>query len=118
MELAEFDQIYLEDSYVLELIENTTKIEFKLNLVLRENHRNYTAPKEGEQYCYKQGSIVFKNPAKVTWIKKEFRPTKDPDGEIDFGNIDYFIHKQNKYFLGGEWGEVQIESNPPSIVYQ
>ncbi len=39
------------------------------------------------------------------------RPIEDPDGTIDFGNIDAFTREGNRYALEGEWGRVVIVSN-------
>ena len=38
----------------------------------------------------------------------EATSTKDPDGTIDYGNIDYLSKKENGYMLGGDFGDVQL----------
>ncbi|MEO9123109.1 MAG: hypothetical protein ABI262_00210 [Microcoleus sp.] len=43
-------------------------------------------------------------------------PIADPDGSIDYGNIDEFFRADGKYYLRvGEWGELTIVSDPPMI---
>lgn len=114
----DFSEIYLEDSYVLGVNENTNSIEFLMDLVLRENHPMYNPPKTNEQYCFKKGKIIFPKIKNVTWKEKLFMPSKDADGEIDYGNIDSFVFENGKYNLTGGWGEVLIESETPKIIFE
>ncbi len=115
--ISDFSEIYLEDSYVLELNENGNCIEFIVELVLCEGHNLYKTPKEGEAFFYKKGKIIFPAITSIKWLTKTFSPTKDLNGEIDYGNIDYFICQGNEYHLGGDWGEVFIESQKPTIIW-
>ncbi len=54
-----FENIYLEDSYVLEIKTNSTSVEILLEAVLTEQHSLYTNPKNDEQYCYKKSCNSF-----------------------------------------------------------
>ena len=104
--------IYLEDSYVLEIIEQSDKILFKMDFVLCESHPFYKAPKENERYCYRLGEIVFAELEKISWIEKNTENySYDSNNEKDLGNIDSFFYEGNNYFLEGSWGEVIIKSN-------
>jgi len=113
----DFSKVYLEDSYVLEVKENTNAIEFLMEFVLTEKHPDYAPPKPNEQYCYKKGEIIFSNIKHINWIEQSFNPIEDADGEIDYGNIDSFVFEDGKYHLEGEWGEVLIESDTPKIIF-
>jgi hypothetical protein len=113
----DFSEIYLEDSYVVGLNETSNSIEFLMDLALREKHPFYIPPKADEQYCFKKGKIIFPDVKNITWKEKSFMPSKDADGEIDYGNIDSFVFENGKYNLTGGWGEVLIESGTPKIIF-
>jgi hypothetical protein len=44
-----FENIYLEDSYVLEIKTNSTSVEILLEAIMTEQHSLYTNPKNDEQ---------------------------------------------------------------------
>lgn len=107
-----FEYIYLEDSYVLK-IETGPMVEIIVEAVLRDSHPLYEAPKPGEQYCYRTGKIIFPLVRNFHWVKKNMVPTIDPDGSADYGNIDEFYLLDGAYRILGQWGELNIESEPP-----
>ncbi|MEG5139065.1 MULTISPECIES: hypothetical protein [unclassified Microcoleus] len=110
-----FENIYLEDSYVLS-INAKTSIQILLEAVLTENHSLYTQPLPGEQYCYRRMTINFPHPQTYDLVVNNISPIADPDGSIDYGNIDEFFRADSKYYLRvGEWGELTIVSDPPMI---
>lgn len=45
--------VYLEDSWVLEMLPSTNGIAFRLEAVLTPDHPLYAAPGPGEQHCYR-----------------------------------------------------------------
>jgi len=114
-EWEDFENIYLEDSYVLGIYESPIQLIFEVEIVLHEKHPLYTLPKPNEQYCYKKGKIIFDGVKSVNWIKKSNMSYTDPDGEIDYGNIETFELKNNRFHLIGDWGEVEIESKQPIL---
>ena len=117
-ELAGFDQVYFEDSFVTGVIETGTELSFLLDLVLREGHPRYSPPKPGEQYCYRQAKLMFAQPTLVCWEKRGFQPTTDANGEVDYGNIDAMqLVDDGSYRLEGNWGVALIVSAPPSIIF-
>lgn len=110
-----FENIYLEDSYVLS-INAKTSIQILLETVLTENHSLYTQPLPGEQYCYRRMTVNFPHPQTYDLVVNNISPIADPDGSIDYGNIDEFFRADGKYYLRvGEWGELTIVSDPPMI---
>lgn len=116
-----FEHIYLEDSYVLKIFEQSTEksLVFSMELVLTEKHPSYTLAKKSEQYCYKNADIIFTDAYSIVWITKDFKPNINRDGTMDFGNIDSFIVLEDEYHLLGEWGEVIIKSKKlPTIFIQ
>lgn len=58
-EFSGLADIYLEDSYVLEILEEPGKLTFKLDAVLTPEDPAYQPPRPGEQYCYRTGRLVF-----------------------------------------------------------
>ncbi len=115
-ELPSLEQVYLEDSFVLECIETETGIVFFLDLVLTPGHEQFASAKDNEQHCYCYGKLVFKNPSAVVWKRKEFKPAMDASGSVDFGNIDFMVLDDGVYHLAGSWGDVTIRSDPATIV--
>ncbi len=111
------EHVYLEDSYVLSIQtdEENNFITFLLEIVLLEEHPLYTEPLVSEAYCYKKGKLSFPNTQSYSLVRSNAEPVKDPDGSIDYGNIDEMYLKDNSYFLSGEWGTLTITSDSPVI---
>lgn len=114
-QLPGLEQIYLEDSYVLNVEEAEDYIKFLLLLVLTEKHAAYTPPKPGEQYCYRNACLEFENASNIHWISRKMTPSTDAAGEIDYGNIDSMMFTGGTYYLSGSWGEIEITSSRPKI---
>jgi len=115
-QLPGFENIYLEDSYVLSINANTISIKILLEAVLTENHPLYTPALSGEQYCYRQMTVYFPHPQTYDLVLNNISAIADPDGSVDYGNIDVFFMADDKYYLRGEWGELTIVSDPPRLV--
>ena len=113
-----FKNIYLEDSFVLEINEVSNSFVFKVEVVLTENHPLFENPKFGEKYCYKDAFILFSNPTLIRWDLKNLGfVSSDANNESDLGNIDVFYKDENGYYLEGDWGKVLIKSDEVSISY-
>ncbi|MEU2091926.1 hypothetical protein [Nocardia beijingensis] len=102
--------LYLEDSYVLEITERPAEVVFSLEAVLTPGHSMYSAPKAGEQYCYVHGDLIFVNVTRVEWLERSFRKYKDASGSEDMGNVDVLTNTDGVYYLEGDWGKVRIWS--------
>ena len=114
-QLPGFENIYLEDSYVLSIINAKISIQILLEAVLTENHPLYTPALSEEQYCYRQMTVNFPHPQTYDLVLNNIRAIADPDGSVDYGNIDDFFMADDKYYLRGEWGELTIVSDPPLL---
>jgi hypothetical protein len=114
-QLPGFENIYLEDSYVLSIINAKISIQILLEAVLTENHPLYTPALSGEQYCYRQMTVNFPHPQTYDLVLNNIKAIADPDSSVDYGNIDDFFMADDKYYLRGEWGELTIVSDPPQI---
>lgn len=112
-----FKHLYLEDSYVLEINETEDQISFTLEIVLTEKHPFYKPPNVGEQYCYRNGKIIFQNLISVKWLNKNMQSFFDANESRDYGNIDLFVLIPDGYHLMGDWGDVLINSSPPKVVW-
>jgi hypothetical protein len=117
-ELSGFQDIYLEDSYVLDITEFDHGIEFTVEVVLTEQHEMYRKPNKGIQYCYCEGIMRFPRARSIHWIEKTMRKIIDISGEIDYGNIHVFYEEEGRYFLAGEWGVIWIGSDPPTLIFK
>jgi hypothetical protein len=139
-----FHMVILEESFVLNLKTTMSFVDFQLELAINQNYPLYTPPeaiqqpalqsdeelegevpegfdmsKEGEeespQYSFRRGRIFFPNMEQVKW-QSRIQPYIDPrTGSVDYGSIDYFYRQDNRYFLAGYWGEIEIVSGPPML---
>lgn len=73
---------------------------------------------DGDQYCYRSGLLSFPNVRRVEWIQKSMIPFTDETGAVDYGNIDEFYRTDEHYYLSGDWGQLEVESSPPSLQIQ
>ncbi len=105
---SQFNNLYLEDSFVLNIKAETNYVEFLLEVVLTENHPLYLPPCNQEQYCYKKAKLRFFNATEITWIEKTNVFFTDANNEIDYGNIDEFFKEENYFYLSGDWGKLRI----------
>ncbi len=116
-ELEGFEEIYLEDSWVLGFKMAENGIEFLVDCVLTEKHPLYTPRKENEQYCYCKARIVFPEAKSAIWHELNWTKARaiDLNGTIDYDNIDSFYEEDGAYHLEGSWGQVSIVSDVPQI---
>ena len=107
--LPGLEHIYLEDSYVLEIEEGTDSLKVTLEAVLTETHPEYSTPKAGEQYCYRDAVLEFTSITECKWDKKDLgKVTTDSDGTQDHGNIDTLGILPNGYYVEGDFGTAII----------
>ncbi|MGH3906451.1 MAG: hypothetical protein ACRDTE_20065 [Pseudonocardiaceae bacterium] len=106
--VPELADVYLEDSYVLDITEELHLFKFKIEAVLTPDHPRYRTPGPDEQYCYARGRLVFTDVSHVEWERKSFRRYIDAEGEEDMGNIDFLGYSGDHWYAGGDWGEVRI----------
>ncbi|MBF6125147.1 hypothetical protein [Nocardia brasiliensis] len=103
--------IYLEDSYVIDLVESRTEIQFVLEAVLTPGHPCYRVPAPGEKHAYLEGDLVFCDVLGVEWLDRSFQRYSDVTGAEDLGNIDSLTSQDGVYSVIGDWGSVRIYSN-------
>jgi hypothetical protein len=104
--------VYLEDSWVLEVSPSAHGIAFHLDVVLVPGHPSYEAPRPGEQYCYRTAWLDLASDQVIELELSGRRPTTDPDGSGDYGNIDRleFDQHQQRWVIEGDWGRATIHA--------
>lgn len=115
--LSSLKHLYLEDSYVLEIVSTKEAIEFQIDFVLTHDHPSYRSPEPNEQYCYRKGKLKFANIRILNEFVQTSVQSVDSTGESDLGNIDSFVCLNHRYVLEGEWGKLDIESDEPEVTY-
>jgi hypothetical protein len=116
-DLPGFENVYLEDSWVLAVTDDTDELRLRLEIVLTEQHPRWAPPKPDEVYSYASASLVFMNPRHLEWTRRAGPPASDASGGSDWGNIDSFTWDGSRYELEGDWGAVIVEGDRPQLVY-
>lgn len=110
-----FNQVVLEESFVLNLKTTMSFVDFQMNFAVNEQYPQHTPPEEELDFSYRTGRIFFPNMEQVRW-QSRIQPYIDPGtGSVDYGAIDYFYRVENTYFLAGYWGELEIVCGPPIL---
>jgi hypothetical protein len=102
--------IDLGDSFVLSWKKSEYELVFELVASIWPDSKHYTIPKVDEYACYKMAELT------VTGFKvcsglldlESVKPTIDPDGSVDYGNIDSFIKTDAGFEIEGDFGLVTI----------
>ena len=100
--LAALDGLYLEDSYLLGLIAEGSRLRFRILFALTGDHPSYRPPLPQEQHCYRQGDIVVDD---ITILSQRggTRPNiiRDLNGTFDFGSV-WLYATDGVYFFSSE----------------
>lgn len=109
-----FEGVDLEDSWVFgwHFDANHHRLVFDLDASVWPGHEHYTRPLFGEYTCYKRAQLIFERVATVEGLLHvdTVKPSIDPDGSIDYGNIEGFCHAGHSvYKFGGDFGEVCVK---------
>jgi hypothetical protein len=81
--------VYLEDSFVLDIVEQPDGPRFRLEAVLTKAHPAYRPPKPGEQYCYATGWLIIPDVTRLKWEHRSTQRYTDATGEEELDNIDF-----------------------------
>jgi hypothetical protein len=114
--LPEFQGAYLEDSYFLGMVAEGCDLRLKMLLALAVDHPSYEPPKEGEQHCYREGSIFVQRPTAID-VKPTIKPTilTDPDGLLDLGSLELYQQGPNRLHVVTEWFEATLATDRVSL---
>jgi hypothetical protein len=100
-----------QDTFVLGWRQEHERLVFSVLASLWPGHPSYTPPPPGDWTCYRAAELIFDGATNVTGLKemKDVRPTIDPDGSADYGNIDWFSRNDDGTFtVSGDFGEVRV----------
>ncbi len=112
-----FEDIYLEDSWVLSIETGESTLTIAVDFVLRESHPLYQAPQSGEQYCYRRGLIHFGSVTALSWTGQGAVPATDAAGEHDLGSFDEFEVKDNSFTISGDFGRIEVVAPRPTVEF-
>ncbi|MDF1821543.1 MAG: hypothetical protein P1U64_08220 [Alcanivoracaceae bacterium] len=109
-EMPTFEGIDLNDSFVFGWIQESGSLLFDLEASVWPASRYYYEPKNNEYTCYRRASLRFFGFESVTGLRaQEQSPfTRDPDGSIDYGNIDQLEKTADGFIISGDFGQVKI----------
>jgi hypothetical protein len=108
--LEDFKGIDLNDSFILSWEQSTEKLTFELIVSIWPESVFYTKPHPNEHTCYRKGTLSFIGIESLVGLASmdSTRYSTDPDGSIDYGNIDSLIKSESGFNLCGQFGEVTI----------
>ncbi|WP_289028012.1 hypothetical protein [uncultured Paraglaciecola sp.] len=112
-----FRGVDLGDSFVLDWSCTSNSFVIKVEASLWPESKHYSPPVNGEYTCYKNASVTFKNIKSIKGIVpvNEASPTTDPDGSIDYGNIDALTSNLGQFNICGRFGNVVINGGEVSF---
>jgi hypothetical protein len=108
----------LEESYILDVDVHDTSLVFKLDLVLRPEHPEYTLPRPGEQHCFRRARIEIVDARSVRWVEKIMQPFRDSSGEVDYGSIDSWLLHGDVAMIAGDWGVLAVEGGAVRLKFE
>lgn len=114
-DLPDLREIYLENSWVLNVAAEPGTLKFTMEFVLREDHPDYRSPKQGEKFCYLPGLLIFRHVTTLSWDGPSVHPAVDANGEKDYGSVDQFRIETSGYRLIGDFGDIHVTSAVPEV---
>ncbi|HYO60730.1 MAG TPA: hypothetical protein VEU29_02405 [Actinomycetota bacterium] len=110
-ELDGFESLYLEDSFLLDVVARPGSLVIEVELVLKEDHPAFRSPQPGERYCYRRGRISFEEVKHLTWLASGFMPARDATGTVDWGGFDEFGRDGSTFVFAADFGRVELEAS-------
>ncbi|WP_432130473.1 hypothetical protein [Streptomyces tendae] len=114
--LPGFENVSLEDSYVLDIAVHPGVLTISLDLLLLPRHPRYRAPLPGERACFRLATVVFASVRSLYWTGQSVvKAATDASGSVDYGSVDALIMLEDGYKILGDWGEIIVQSEAPSM---
>jgi len=109
-EISLFKGIDLNDSFVLGWSLEPGRLVFELEASIWPESDYYIAAKPNEYTCYRKATLEFVGINEVHGLLpiESVCFAQDPDGSIDYGNIDVLVKLESTYQVFGDFGEVEI----------
>lgn len=120
-EMAAFRHVLVTDCFVLSWAQRDGGIVFEILASLWPGHPLYAPPPPADWTCYREATLRFPNAARVDGLRSmaETPCSTDPDGSVDYGSIDSLWQADDgSYRLDGDFGDVTIESEAPTLEVQ
>jgi hypothetical protein len=115
-ELPGLEDVYLEDSFVREIVESDTYVSFTLVVALLKDHPLWEDPPRGERHCYRLGALTFPAVRSKKWHERAAPAYSDRGGALDQGNIDVLVAEPGGFYhVEGEWGSLDVASAAPQL---
>lgn len=109
-QLEVFKGIDLNDSFVLDWNYENNCLRLELDASIWPESKYYVEPKLNEYTCYRKAILQFVNTVAVSGLKPKsaVMSSTDPDGSIDYGNIDTLQVADSEFELTGDFGNIKI----------
>ena len=109
-QLELFKGIDLNDSFVLSWVQEADLLRFELEASIWPDSVYYSKPEDDEYTCYRKATLMFRGVQSTVGLKPidSVPSTTDPDGTVDFGNIETLSQTENGFQLSGDFGSVNI----------
>ena len=120
MSIDAFDDILLEDTFVLSWCRGADSLTFQVLASLLQSHPEASLPPDGDWACYRHGQIQFTGVSAVAGLlpQESVVPCTDPDGSVDFGCIDELsLIRSGEYRIAGEFGVVTVAAQDVSLAW-
>lgn len=118
MSIEAFENILLEDTFVLSWHQDVGVLTFRVLASLLQSHPDASVPAGGEWACYKPGIIKFSSVSSVRGLlpPESVVSTTDPDGSVDYGTIDCLAQTgPGEYRIIGDFGVVTVAAHDVSL---
>ncbi|MGW1617364.1 hypothetical protein ACWCQZ_50385 [Streptomyces sp. NPDC002285] len=111
-----FENVSLKDSYVLDIAIHPGYLTLQLDLLLLPAHPEYRTPLPKERACFRRAVIVFSRVRDLNWTgQSAIKSAIDASGSTDFGSVDSLTRLEDSYQILGDWGEINLRSDTPSL---
>jgi hypothetical protein len=119
---ADLADVYLEDSWVLDIVPTEGGVTFRLDAVLTAAHPRYEPPAPDEHYCYQRVRLTIASAKRSVLHRSDAPPATDASGEVDFGNIDEFTEVdwdgEAAWEVRGGWGDLLTVEPSVDIAFE
>jgi len=111
LQIEIFRGIDLNDSFVLNWNYENDQLSFELEASIWPESKYYSMPEKDEYTCYRKATLKFVGVNKVSGLreKESVQTSNDPDGSVDYGNIDALDIAEGSFFVSGDFGSVKIQ---------
>jgi hypothetical protein len=114
--LPGLEDVCLEDSFVREIVETDDYTSLTLLAALTRDHPARHRARPTDAHSYVTATLTFPNVRARVWRARASQRFVDAEGAVDYGNVDRFESDRGAYVLEGEWGTVEIRSDPPELL--